>query len=172
MKTRILVADAMLTAMYVVLSLLSIPLGNLKITLSGLPILLGALLFGPLSGLLIGLLGSFLEQLLTYGLTATTVLWILPAGARGLMAGLCARHLGYILTGKQIVWIAVLSSLLVTALNTAVMYADSVIYGYYSAAYVFGALAVRVALGVATALVFALVLPPLMKLVGPRVLRQ
>jgi ECF transporter S component (folate family) len=86
--TKRLAADAMLAAMFVCLSLVSISLPNMKITLDSLPVLVAAFLFGPLDGLAVGLTGSFLNQMLTYGFTATTLLWILPAGLRGLLVGL------------------------------------------------------------------------------------
>ena len=90
--TRRLALDAMLSAMFVVLSLISISLPNMKITLDALPVLVASLLFGPLDGLSVGLIGSFLNQLLTYGLSPTTLLWILPAGLRGLLVGLYAKR--------------------------------------------------------------------------------
>ena len=74
-STRRIATDAMLAAMYVCLSYVSLSIGNsMKITLDSLPILVAALLLGPLDGLAVGLTGSFLSQLLTYGLSATTIL--------------------------------------------------------------------------------------------------
>ena len=49
------------------------------------------MLYGPVGGLLVGLLGAFMGQLLTYGVTATTILWILPQAARGLLVGVYAN---------------------------------------------------------------------------------
>ena len=161
--TRRLALDAMLSAMFVCLSFVSIQLPNMKITLDSFPILVSACLFGPLDGFAVGLTGSFLNQLLTYGLTPTTILWILPAGLRGLLVGFYAKRHGFTLSGQQTVFIVVLSALAVTALNTGVMAADSLIYGYYSKAYVFGALLFRIISGVVTAVVFSLLLPPLLK---------
>ena len=63
-----IVLIAMFAAMYVVLGLVSIKLPNMKITVDGLPIIVGALLLGPLDGLLIGALGSLNDQMLGYGL--------------------------------------------------------------------------------------------------------
>lgn len=162
-KTKRIALDAMLCAMYVVLSLVSINLPGMKITLDSLPILVGAALFGPVDGLAVGLLGSFLNQMLTYGFTVTTLLWILPAGVRGLMVGLFAKKRGFSMTLRQTVFITVISALVVTALNTLVMYIDSKIFGYYSYAYVFGAMLPRVISGILTALVFSTLLPTLVK---------
>ena len=162
-RTKRLALDAMLAAMFTVLSLVSISLPNMKITLDSLPVLVAAFLLGPLDGLAVGLVGSFLNQLLTYGLTATTVLWILPAGLRGLLVGLYVKRHGFELTQKQTVLIVVLSALAVTALNTVIMAVDSLIYGYFSTAYVFGALVFRIIAGVLTAVIFSLLIPPLIK---------
>ena len=89
LTVRKLVMIAMLTAVYVVLCLVgTIRLWWMNISVASLPLIISAMLFGPLGGLLVGLLGSFLEQLLTYGLMATTVLWLVPNTVRGLLLGL------------------------------------------------------------------------------------
>jgi len=172
-KNRRLAVDAMLAAMYVVLSLVSISLPNMKVTFDSLPILVGAALLGPIDGLVIGLMGSFINQLLTYGLSVTTVLWIIPAGVRGLLVGLYAKHHDFSMTVPQTMVITVVSALVVTALNTAVMYIDSVIFMYYSYAYVFGAMIPRIVVGIVTAVVFAAILPTIVssmkKLLGTSV---
>lgn len=163
MKSKKLITCAMLTAMYVVLSLVSLNFANMKITLDSLPIIVGAVLFGPGAGSLVGLMGSFLNQLLTFGLTPTTLLWMIPAAVRGLVVGLYAKHKGFDLTRKNLIFILIISSVTVTTLNTAVIYLDSVLYGYYSFAYVFGTLVLRYIAGVATAVVLSAILPPLIK---------
>ena len=82
MSTRKLVTIAMLTAVYVVLNFAgTVRLGWINISVASLPVIVGAMLYGPLGGLLVGLLGAFMGQLLTYGVTATTILWILPQAA-------------------------------------------------------------------------------------------
>ena len=161
MHTRRLVTTAALIALYVVLGLLvSVNLGNMRLTFDALPVIIGALLFGGMRGAAIGFCGAFLVQLLSYGLTPTTILWVLPAAARGLFVG-CMRE--YILRdSRRLLPVIAASALLVTAINTGVMALDSIIYGYYSRAYVFGALIWRVAAGVLTSLVHAAVLPPVL----------
>ena len=163
-KTRRLAMDAMLSAMYVALSFVSVNLPNMKITLDSLPILVGAALFGPIDGMAVGLLGSFINQMLTYGFTVTTPLWIIPAGVRGLLVGAFAKRHGFDMNVKQTEFITVASALVVTALNTAVMYVDSKIFGYYSKAYVFGAMISRILAGIITAVAFAVILPALVKM--------
>jgi len=166
MKPKQLALDAMLIAMFVALSFVSVDLGNLKITFDALPILIGALLFGPVDGLIIGLLGGFMYQLLSYGVTATTVLWLLPSAARGLLVGWYAKKKGYNLSRTQTAVIVVLSSLLVSTMNTGALYVDSKIYGYYAFGFVFGVAGIRYLLSILTAILYTVVLPPLLKIVG------
>lgn len=160
-KTKRLAVDAMLAAMFFVLSLFSINLPGMKITLDSLPILVAAMLLGPLDGLAVGLIGSFLNQMITYGFTATTLLWILPAGLRGLLVGLYAKRRGFSLSVRQTIFITVLTALLVTALNTLLLYIDSWVYSYsYIAA--LPTVVLRIIVGVVTAVVFSLLLPTIL----------
>ena len=69
-----IVLIAMFAAMYVVLGLVSIKLPNMKITVDGLPIIAGAMILGPLDGMLIGAIGSLIDQMLGYGLGVTTII--------------------------------------------------------------------------------------------------
>ncbi len=160
--TRRLALNAMLSAMFVVLSMISISLPNMKITLDALPVLVASLLFGPLDGLSVGLIGSFLNQLLTYGLSPTTPLWILPAGLRGLLVGLYAKRHRFELTVRQLIMITVVTALLTTAFNTLIMYLDSVIIGYPFAA-TLPTVFFRIVAGIMTSIVFSLVLPGIIK---------
>jgi len=129
MSTRKLVVIAMMVAVYVVLNTVgTIRLGWINISVSALPIIVGALLYGPGGGLMVGLVGAFLGQLMTYGVTATTVLWIIPPAVRGLLIGLYAKRCGYALSSRQLVGVLIVTSLVVTLLNTGAIYLDSVIY--------------------------------------------
>lgn len=165
-KTKRLTTTAMLIALYVVLSILTpIKLQNFKFTFEALPILIGALLGGPVDGLLIGGLGSFIYQLLFsgYGLTVTTPLWILPHAASGLLVGLYAKKTNYNYSMTSVVIIAIISALLVTALNTLALYVDSKVFGYYSRQLVFAAIPLKILTGVILAVLFSLILPQLLR---------
>ena len=152
MSTRKMVTIAMLTAVYVVLNFAgTVRLGWINISVASLPVIVGAML------------GAFMGQLLTYGVTATTILWILPQAARGLLVGVYAKHCGYKFSSGQLTLALIGTALVVTALNTGAMYIDSVIYNYYSYAYVFGGLVVRIISGAATAVFVA---PPVVNLLN------
>ena len=165
-KTKRLTTLAMLIALYVVLSILTpIKLQNFKFTFEALPILVGALLFGPLDGFIIGTVGSFIYQLLFsgYGLTVTTPLWILPHASSGLLVGWYAKKTNFQYSLQSVAVIAIMSALLVTALNTLALYLDSKIFGYYSKALVFASLPVKILTGIILSVLFALILPELLK---------
>lgn len=164
-KTRRLSVDAMLAAMCAVLGYLSLDFGNLKITFESVPILIAALLFGAADGAAVGLVGTLLYQLLRYGVSATTLLWIAPYVLCGLLVGLYAKKRGFSLTQKETLLLIVGNELLITALNTAVLYIDSKLYGYYSPAFIFGSLGVRVVICVVKATAYAFAIPPLLRTV-------
>jgi ECF transporter S component (folate family) len=155
--------DAMLAAMCAVLGVLSLDLGNMSVTFEDLPVLLGAMLFGPADGAAIGFAGNFVYQMLRYGFSATTLLWILPFAVCGALAGACAKKGGFALTAKQTMLTVLASELVITTLNTGVLYIDSKIYGYYSAVYIFGTLLPRYALCIAKAAAYSAVMPALIR---------
>ncbi|MBQ6126711.1 MAG: ECF transporter S component [Erysipelotrichaceae bacterium] len=91
MNTRRLNTISMLMELYVVLSIMTpVKVANFKFTFEDFPILVAGLLFGPLDGLYVGGIGSFIYQLLFsgYGITATTPLWILQHALSGRIVGL------------------------------------------------------------------------------------
>ena len=161
-STRQMALNAVLAAVCAVLGYFGPDLGNLKITFEGLPVLIAALLFSPLDGAAVGGIGTLLYQVLRYGVTATTPLWILPYVLCGLLVGRiadrCAPEKSHLRLGLTVL----AGEGLIFLLNTLVIYADSKIYGYYSAAYVFGSFFVRAGICGGKAVLYAAVLPPVL----------
>ncbi len=162
MTTRELAFIAMFSAMVAVLGYIALDFGNLKITFESLPVIVGAFMFGPIPGMIIGGIGTFIYQILKYGLSATTLLWILPYVICGLIVGLIAKMRNFKLNNKQIMIIIIANELLIFLLNTAVIYIDSKIYYYYSFAYVFGSFFIRLAICIGKSIVFGLIVPVLL----------
>lgn len=160
--------NAMLAAMCAVLGAVSLDLGNIKITLESIPVILGALLFGPADGAIIGFVGTFVYQVLRYGFSATTLLWMLPHVVCGFIVGLYAKKKGFNLSVVQTIVITVIAGLILTTLNTGVMYIDSKIYGYYSAVYIFGSMLIRYISGIAKFVAIGVLMPPLVNLLRSR----
>ncbi len=169
-----LVLDALFIALYVVLSVyLVIKTPIVEISWATLPVLLCAFLYGVGDALAVALLGSFLEQMLTFGLTATTPIWMLPVILQALLVALLAKLIYKATTGKTTIVLSVLliiaSEFFLTALNTGALYLDGYIVGYPVKALVV-LLPTRLLNGCVRALLSALLvtalLPPLRKVLA------
>lgn len=157
---------SVMVALYVLLNMVAVKAGNLRITFASLPVVVSALLFGPIEAVLAAFFGEFGSQLLSYGLAPTTVLWLIPPAVRGLVVGAAAGaswRTGRPLESRPWAGYAacILAALATTGANTLAIWADSLIYGYYSPAVVFGAIAVRLVTGIITAVIIATVALPL-----------
>ena len=154
-----LVLNAMLTAVCFVLATYSLNLGVVKFTFEGIPVHIAALLFGPSSGMIVGGLGTLLYQVLIYGVTATTLLWVVPYVLCGGVVGLVAKRSRYSLNRLQSVLLIVAGELIITLCNTGALYVDSHLYGWYQPTLITGYLGLRLFLCVAKAVAYGLVLP-------------
>ena len=164
-----LVLDAVLVALYIVLGFWKIPIGNiLRVNMASFAVVVCAVAFSPLDGLVVGFMGEFLSQILgPYGLTPTTALWALPEAFRGVTLGLAmllfARKqltAGKILKSKAIVVylaVCIFTGLLASLFNTFALYVDSKMFGYYSVYMVFGVLLVRLSIAAVMSFVFGFV---------------
>lgn len=121
-KTQTLVLSALLMAMHIILSYFSLDLPLMKINLSPLPIILAGLLFGPIVGGTVGLIGSLLYQMLKFGIDPTTILWIIPVGIRGLLIGLYAKLRKYKMNVFEMIVLIIFTSFIATILNTIGLY--------------------------------------------------
>ena len=156
MTTKRLAVNAVLIAIYVALRFFNIPFGDsFRFTLAPFPVILCALLYGPVDGLLVGLLGEFLSQVLgPYGLTPTTLLWCVGETVRGGALGLCSvlfLRKWLVSTqrpdNKQIAVLlicCVLTGVLASLGQTFALYVDSNMMGYYNYTMVFGVMVWRI----------------------------
>ena len=165
-----LAINAVMVAVYVALTWLVIPIGGLKITFEHFPVVLCAILFGPVDAMLVGGVGELINQMMTFGITPTTLLWILPIVVRGLVVGFGTKVMKNELSLTAIVnkkiptmfmIVCVLSGIIASLLNTLALYVDSKMFGYYTFAMVFGALAVRILLSVLTSIVIGIAIKPI-----------
>ena len=162
----------MLIAIYCVLSsFVTLNLGSIKFTFEAFPVLVASLLLGPVDGLIVGGVGSFIYQILFsgYGMTATTLLWVLPHAISGLVVGIYAKHKGFILSRKQTCFICIISALLVTSFNTFAFYIDSKMYGYYSYTLVFGNIILKIIAGIILSIVYCGALPRLISFLSKEI---
>lgn len=127
---------ALLTAMMVLLKrTIAIETPYFKFSFASLPIVLAALLFGPIEGAVVGLLGEFIAQITgPYGLAPTTVLYVAPAAIRGVTVGLgalwCRRATGRRLESRPALCytVCILGAVLTTAGNTLSIWLECLMY--------------------------------------------
>lgn len=160
-----LCTNAVLIALVLVFDLISIKFGNFKITFGGLPIILCAIMYGPLDGAIVGLIGSFLGQLFSYGLGITTALWILPAGLRGLVMGLLFIAFNKSQKFSVLTLEIIISSIVVTLANTAIIYLDSIILNYPSGIVLIQTI-IRVISGILSAIIYSIIIKVLIDVVN------
>ena len=165
-QLRYLILDALMIAMYVVFArFMTIQFGNIKITLAALPLIFIAFYLGMRHSVVVSAIAEFLSQLLGFGLTITTPLWILPVVVRSVLICLllslikkanstddirAVKHIEYL-------FILLITGFVVTTLNTAVIAVDALIFDYYSQAYVFGDLIFRFISMILSTLVYTVV---------------
>ncbi len=141
-----LVGLATLTALVIVLQLLSnnVTFGNLSITLALIPIAVGAILYGPLAGLFLGMvMGGIVltgADTQTYFLSvnpaATVVLCLVKSGVAGLVSGLLFKLFAFIakkqssVNAKKGLFAAgiIVAALVVPLVNTFIFIIGAVIF--------------------------------------------
>lgn len=162
-----LVSDGMLIGVYVVLTYLSFSIGNIKIGLGPLATILTALLYGPVDGLIVSILGELLNQFIKFGITLTTPIWIIAPAIRGLFIGLISylykRKDRDLMDNKVMYFITLLiGALLTTLVNTLALYLDALIIGYpYT--FVIIELFSRIGVGLLSSIIIGILLIPLYK---------
>ena len=167
-KIKKIAFTGVLIGIFVVLgSYLSINAYNIKITFQNLPVFIGAILYGPVAGFLIGFIGMFICQLLSpYGFTYTTFLWCMPQAIAGALLGYTIKKYNIKVENSPKFWILIIIiHLIITILNTIVIYIDSKIMGYYSFVYVFGSFVVRVLTSIVVGIVYACLLPIMIRII-------
>jgi len=162
--TTQLAIDGMLAALCVVLGFASIRIGNvIKVSFEDLPVMYAALMFGPVDGIAVAFVGIMLYQLLSFGITVTTPLWVLPFVVAGLVYGLIAKKSNFNNTPKQLLVIFITSAFLILGLNTIAIYADSKIYGYYYPTIITGVIGVRAVIALVKGVALGFISSPLLK---------
>lgn len=131
-KTYSLVMAAAMAALSIILDFISVRTNISKFTIYGLPLLITGILFGPWIGALAGFVVGFITQIIYYGLTITTPIWMVAPIMWGFISGLLAKLLikDNKLTIAKTIIIVVVTSLMATACNSVAMWLDGIIFEY------------------------------------------
>ena len=169
-KPRRIAVDALLAALYFALSVLTVTTGSFQLRFTALALILAALLFSVPDVAAVALIGEFLYQLILFGLTPTTPIWLLPPLLHALLLGFGAMLVRRFVPEKRQIMAyflaCVFCGLLNVGFNTLALWADSRIMGY-SAALV-PMLPWRLLIGVLTSALTCAVALPLLQLLQKR----
>ena len=158
---------AAMIALHIVLELfLTIRIGELyKITLNTLPFLVVGMMCGPVEGLIAGLVGGFLSQMLgPYGLMITTPIWVIPGAISGLLSGLIFKGFKRQPTIVKVAVTVFVAELITTIYNWFGSYlGDVVILKDMTIEVLLAAIPVRLVNWALRSVVFTVVLVPLCK---------
>lgn len=159
---------ALLTAMMVLIKMtISIQTPVFKFNFASLPVVLAAMIFGPLEGAVVAVLGEFIVQVIgPYGLAPTTFIYVWPPAIRALVVGFAAvwmRQRGTRLENHPAVCygICIAGAVLTTTGNTFGMWVESVFYRTSFTPVLFFTPA-RYVTGVLTAVIIATICIPVM----------
>lgn len=163
--------DGMLVGLFVVLTLVNIKIGPMvRISFGSLPVVFASLIFGPIDGLIIAVLGEFITQTINYGFSLTTPIWVLVPAFRALIIGgvsaLFKRRGEYLETHP--IWYfctLVFASLVVTAANTGASFLDAYLY-QYPFSFVWATNAIRAGISIVTSILIGVICIPLLKSIG------
>ena len=163
--------DAVLIAMYFGLSWASVEIGGIKLTFVGLASIIAAMVYGPIDGFLVGFFGAFCEQMLKYGFTPTTLLWVLGPAVRGLFIGCCKLIFKKSMAPENLLKakrpyvffaVCIVSGVLVSLLNTMAFYVDAKMFHYYTYELIFGVLWLRLLSGILSSVLMSMVTLPVL----------
>lgn len=134
---------------------------SVKISLGTLPFIIIALLCGPLEGFVCGFIGTFISQMITYGITITTPIWLIPGALAGLVCGLVYKAFKR-KTKAVPIGVSVCAGIFTLVLcNFSGTYLDGVVILKYSTMEILlAALPVRVGVGICLAVIYTIVAVP------------
>jgi len=160
-STKRIAFVGVLSAVYVILSLLSVGTNDFKISIETLVILIGAIALGPIDGCLIGIVGELIHQLLFYGVDATTVLWLIPYAAEGLVAGMipCNINEGRKAIAKNVIVGEIVLLLLITPVNAV----TAIIQGWGNWVTILGGIPLRLLITAIRITIYILIMPVVLK---------
>lgn len=148
---------SVMAAFAVVLNLISVRSDTSLYTIYALPLLLAGILYGPLVGFYAGLATGIIVQLFTYGLSPTTVLWVLAPTAWGLISGFISYLFSYKITKPKVIINIAICTLSVLILNTLAQILDGLYY-QYSTAFVWINIHIRVLVSIVIGIFYIVVI--------------
>ena len=162
-------------ALHIILEMfLTIRIGyEVNITPAALPFVVLAFICGPWHGLISGLVGTFLSQLLMYGITITTPFWTLPYAIQAMTAGLIFRALHHKVTIRNMAISVFSSGLAGVIMNLIASYLDGVVFfKYWTAEVLIGLIPYRLLVWVGLSVLYTFITYEVTRVLRPYYIRS
>lgn len=132
---KIIVMSSLMASLAIVFDQLSIKMPLFKFTLHPLPLMLAGIMFGPYAGCGAGLVAGVISQFMEYGPSPTMPLWLIAYVLWGAVPSLILKKMhiaggGY--KQNHVLTAVFITSIIVTMVNTVVIWLDAKIMGYPS----------------------------------------
>ncbi len=155
---------SLFSALFAVAEIYSPKIGNFKISLSAIVIIVIAILYGSLDSLIVSFIGGIVSQIvvtkmMNYTFGPTMLLWILPGCARALIISLFIYNIDFKKYKLKYILVIIISSIIVTILNTLVQWIDCLVYHYDSELLILTTFLYRVLLGIISSIIYILIVP-------------
>lgn len=155
---------SVLSAIYVVLALLSIGTNDFKVSIETLAVVTGSITIGPVGGFFVGIVGEFIHQLLSpYGIDPTTILWLLPYAFEGLIVGLIVKKDFGNIPDNKLRLSVIVGEVFLTIAVTLVNWVSAIVQGWGTWELIAAAIPLRVAIMAVRVVLYILILPFLYK---------
>ena len=165
-KQKRIILISIFSALFLVFNMFfTINFYSIKLTLQNLPLFVGALILGPIAGAIIGFMVMFISQLITYGFTMTTIVWVLPHTIIGFIVGSYSKKYNYNLFADgqkfniSFILFIIFANLLITILNTFAFIIDALVFSYYSSILIIGNLFIRIVSSIIVGFFYSLIIP-------------
>lgn len=169
-KTYKLAVMGILGALCIAFSCLSIKTGPLTISFASLPIYVAAFYLGAPEAIIVALLGGAADQIISYGISATMPLWLIPGVVRAATAFLLSywykklykkpAETDYSIT----LLICIISSFICTFVTTEIMAIDALLFNYFSWTYILSSLGMRLFSSTIIAILCGIVVSPIVNI--------
>lgn len=165
--TKVITISSVMAAFSVVLNLMSVRTDTSLYTIYALPLLIAGILYGPVVGLYSGLATGIIVQIFTYGITPTTILWLLAPASWGLFSGFISYLFDYKIKSINTFAIVFICSTIALIINTLALKLDGLYYGY-STAFIYSNLVLRIIssfiIGIFYFIILVIILPRISKI--------
>lgn len=162
---------------YLLAAFCTVNVGQIRISIDQLPVLLLAIICGPIESAITAIIGSAVYQIQNYGFSWMIIPWTISYTLRGIIVGYGCRYLTKRNDDKpwkrpvQFMALLCFAAVVTTVMNTALIWIDASQNGMFSMTLVFDNFYTRLFISTFVSVTIGLVLPPISEAAERRISR-